>query len=552
MARMYPQEISLHTQSNAERRLYREFQIQLPDDWIVMHGVGWLTRRRRHDAVGEADFVIVHPKRGVLTLEVKGGRIHGEWSSDQWTSVDGNGNSHAIKNPMKQADRSKWELKDKLAEHAVTGAFRYPMYSGVAFPDVLVGTTGFGVDWDRSLVLDSSDLNHLPRALERMFSVEPSKDPLPQPAVDALVHLLQPTIAIERPGLVAEMQTGEARIRTLSQEQVRILDVLRFQRQAVINGCAGSGKTMLAVEKACQLAEQGFDVLLTCYNKNLSAWMQSAIDLQPGTAPRRIRVSHYHDLAVKLCDEAGVPTTVRATDQSYWNSDLPSDLMQAIPLLANRFDAIVVDEGQDFHANWWITLQELLDDGRDGVFYIFQDERQAIYQQSPDLPLDSLPFSLDHNYRSSTTIHERVIDYYEGDPKPDSIGPTGRAVEILEPNGVSLPDLLRKVVSRLLQDERLRLDQLTILTPKSQSRSSLQEGQKLGNVTLTWSPQASPGSLRVSSIHSYKGLESDVVLLTETDALGTSERAHRLCYVGLSRAKHHLVIVGSLPAPVTA
>jgi len=142
-----------------------------------------------------------------------------------------------------------------------------------------------------------------------------------------------------------------------------------------------------------------------------------------------------------------------------------------------------------------------------------------------------------------------VIDYYEGHPKPGSIGPTGRAVEILEPNGVSLPDLLRKVVSRLLQDDRLRLDQLTILTPKSQSRSSLREGQKLGNVTLTWSPQASPGSLRVSSIHSYKGLESDVVLLTETDALGTSERAHRLCYVGLSRAKHHLVIVGSLPAP---
>lgn len=549
MPRMYPNEISPHTQSNAERHLFREFRQQLPDDWIVMHGVGWLTRQRRRDAMGEADFVIVHPKRGILVLEVKGGRIHGEWSDEGWTSVDGHGMSHPIKNPIKQAERSKWDLKAKLAEHGPTSGFIYPVYTGVAFPDVLVGDTHFGVDWDRSLVIDSSDLNALPRAIEGMYSRESLRDPLPRPAI---VRLLQPTVAIERPGLVAEMATGEARLLELSREQARILDVLRFQRQAVINGCAGSGKTMLAVEKACQLAEQGFVVLLTCYNKNLSAWMQQTIDRQPRAASLPIRVSHYHDLAVKLCEEAGVPTTVRAADQAYWNSDLPNDLMQAIPLLPDRFDAIVVDEGQDIHATWWITLQELLEDQSDGVFYIFQDEQQAIYQQSADLPLDSLPFPLHHNYRSSVAIHERVIDYYEGEPKPGSIGPEGRTIDIVSSAGAPLAEVLRQVVSRLLHEERLRPEQVTILTPHGQTRSALQEGQKLGNVTLTWLPTGGPGTVRVSSIHAFKGLESDVVVLVETEALARSHRAGRLCYVGLSRAKHHLVIVGELPAPATA
>jgi Holliday junction resolvase-like predicted endonuclease len=71
---MYPSTVAGDTESEAERLLSRAFQEQLPNDYVVMNGVKWLNRRRRYDAVGEADFVIVHPRRGLLVLEVKGGR----------------------------------------------------------------------------------------------------------------------------------------------------------------------------------------------------------------------------------------------------------------------------------------------------------------------------------------------------------------------------------------------------------------------------------------------------------------------------------------------
>jgi hypothetical protein len=548
MAKMYPAQVSPFTTSSAERLLFTELQKQLSTDYVVMHSVGWLTRRRQFDDVGEADFVITNPRRGVLILEVKGGAIRGEWASENWTSTDRGGTAHEIKNPIKQADRTKWALRAKLADNPPTKAFVYPMFRGVAFPDMLLGNQPIGIDWDRQLVIDSSDLNSLAKAIDRMFSVDLPTNPLAKDAVEGLVSLLQPTVEITRPGLVSELKTAEGHMARLSEEQSRTLEVLQFQRQAVINGCAGSGKTMLAVEKAMRLAEEGFEVLLTCYNKNLAAWMRSIVQQHSGAAADRIRVSHYHDLAVKLCEEAGMPTTVRPGDQSFWDDDLPNDLADAIPLLAKRFDAIVVDEGQDFLENWWITVQELLSDPKDGVFYIFQDERQAIYQRCSNLPISAPPFSLNRNYRNSSTIHERVVDYYDGEPKPGSLGPQGRPIEFIDAAGASGQGSLRKAIATLVNEEHVQPGQIVILTPHGKDRSSLVEGQAMGNLTLTWATDPTEHQVRVSSIHSFKGLESDIVILVETDHLGNPARARRLCYVGLSRAKHHLVVIGNVPS----
>jgi ATP-dependent exoDNAse (exonuclease V) beta subunit len=51
---------------------------------------------------------------------------------------------------------------------------------------------------------------------------------------------------------------------------------------------------------------------------------------------------------------------------------------------------------------------------------------------------------------------------------------------------------------------------------------------------------------RVCTIHSYKGLESPVVILTELHAL-RAEITNQLLYVGLSRARHHAIVIGYLP-----
>jgi hypothetical protein len=81
--------------------------------------------------------------------------------------------------------------------------------------------------------------------------------------------------------------------------------------------------------------------------------------------------------------------TASKMPSTYFTEDLPVALGQAVSILGPRYDAIVVDEGQDFEEMWWIPLTELLRDQTQGILYIFFDDRQAIYAQSKALLISS-------------------------------------------------------------------------------------------------------------------------------------------------------------------
>ena len=71
----------------------------------------------------------------------------------------------------------------------------------------------------------------------------------------------------------------------------------------------------------------------------------------------------------------------------------------------------------------------------------------------------------------------------------------------------------------------------------------------LGNFVLTWDMDTDMhNAVRVSTIYRFKGLESVVVILSEMDQV-RDEIQNQLVYVGLSRARHHVVVIGELPAP---
>ena len=151
-----------------------------------------------------------------------------------------------------------YALKAKLADNPRTATFAYPLFRGVAFPDMLVEGMHFGPDFERPLVIDSSDLDSIEPAIVRMFSAQPLSEPLESAAIDGLLDLLQPVVQITQLGLLAEFKQGDLLMTHLTEQQFRLLGFLRHHRQVVINGCAGSGKTMLAIEKARLLAETGF------------------------------------------------------------------------------------------------------------------------------------------------------------------------------------------------------------------------------------------------------------------------------------------------------
>src|SRR3954462_10300434 len=104
MARMIPAEIQFR-ESGAERRLFHDFCEQLDARYTVLHHVPWTLRDpRRRSIEGEADFIIVHPERGAIVLEVKGGLIRYDGERRRWFQRSLRADDeHGIKDPFRQA-----------------------------------------------------------------------------------------------------------------------------------------------------------------------------------------------------------------------------------------------------------------------------------------------------------------------------------------------------------------------------------------------------------------------------------------------------------------
>lgn len=555
MARMYPNQLSDSVQSEAERVLYGKFRDDLDNGYVVFHGVSWQAidgDGRPRD--GEADFVIGHPDRGIMILEVKGGIIRCDPRRDAWTSEDKRGNVHTIKDPFYQARKSKYVLQDSLNNMLNLSHRRINIVEAVAFPDVDIITQLPGLDKPREIVLDRGDLLNVSAWVGKCFAYgrgsASQRDTAPgSETVEALMNLLGKTWEL-RPVLWGDFRHEENQLIQLTQQQFTILDVLNRQRRALISGCAGSGKTMLAIEKAQRLAKQKFRVLFTCYNKSLARDLQRKF---PQT--EYLRIAHYHGLCYEMAAEAGLMPARLGDSQAqkqFFEQELPEALLEAVDRLQHvRYDAVIVDEGQDFLEDWWIPLQSLLHDPDEGILYIFFDDNQRIYQRQKSFPVHSEPYVLSINCRNTQAIHKKVVKFYSGDDGifPTVKGPLGRPVEIVRiKDSTQIITAVHEICRRLMIDERIPSDEIVVLSPIRQ-KSQLPGKRSLEiSLTSSWPPPA--GHVFTTTIYDFKGMESAVVVLVETErwSFGGGD-LESLLYVACSRARHHLLIVLPENAP---
>jgi len=104
----------------------------------------------------------------------------------------------------------------------------------------------------------------------------------------------------------------ESQLVELTENQMQVLRFIQGHRRALIEGCAGSGKTMLAIEKARMLASQGFKVLLLCFNAPLADFLQKR-------TVEGVEVFYYHGLCKSLAKEAGIGYRTSANEDEYYN-----------------------------------------------------------------------------------------------------------------------------------------------------------------------------------------------------------------------------------------
>lgn len=545
MANIYPERLPEHILSDPRRAAERavfEALTQLPDSFNVYYSVAWLSRRLTGGAQdGEADFVVAHSELGVLILEVKGGSIAYDAATNQWSSVNRNGEVFHIKDPAAQARTNKYALLQKLQDMPGWSPEWLTIGHAVVFPDTIVSNVQLRPDLPKEIILDGSSLTEIEQAIRRVFAFFHQADGRTgRPGADRLQvlnELLAKSFNLRTP-LGIELTYQDERLIELTEQQMQVLDMLSFQRRATICGCAGSGKTMLAMEKARRLAAEGFDVLLTCFNVQLAEHLTSR-------APDSVSVFHFHGLCEYLIKEAGIKAIPPRDADRYYNQFLPDLMLEAVESLGSQFDAIIVDEGQDFRDNWWLALNELLREPKTGVLYVFFDDNQNLYQGVTQLVnlIDSSPFLLVENCRNTQQIHRLVATFHQQGSRLKARGPLGAAPQWLPyATPEEMVRILRRTLHNLVNEEAVSPQDLIVLTPRAEARSVLVEGLTLGNFLLTRKRPRSFGQIQVNTIHQFKGLERKVVIIAELD-----EAAHRdkslILYVGCSRARVHLILL---------
>ncbi|HET7235280.1 MAG TPA: ATP-binding domain-containing protein [Actinomycetota bacterium] len=541
MARMVPFPM-LPTDSAAERRLYEGFLEQLDETFVVYHSVDWVIAGRNGPDEGEADFVVAHPELGVLALEAKGGRLDYDPASRRWTQTGHSGTHRLDEDPFHQAQGAMHSLVRILEGRPGWDRWRPSYGFGLAIPDGRYKTPAHPAA-PTEVVIDRDDLDHLDRAVRRVMSywLRPGRR-FGAEGMDELAEALGFRVEIRVP-LKLRFDEEDRKIVELTDDQAWVLSFVVKRHRAAVTGPAGSGKTLLAIAVAKRLAAAGHRVLLTCFNKRLGEHLREAVAGIP-----HLEVAHFHQLCSQLAGEAGValPAEPEAGPNSpYFERVLPDALATAADRLGPRFDAIVVDEGQDFREWWWPALLGLHTDPDEGLLYVFADDHQNLYGGELPIAEEDRIGPIPHNLRNTKQISEFVSVFYEGSEEPIARGPDGDPVEILGyEDDEGLAHLLAVVLTNLVEEEAVPLEDIAVLTPSGSGKSRLRARGSVNGFRL--SEAVEPGTVLATSVHGFKGLERPVVILAELGDKHLDDLKQYL-YVGGSRARNHLIVLAAEP-----
>jgi len=504
----------------AEEQVFNALR-ELPDPWHVVADVYFPIPRDADPALdGQVDFVLLHPELGGIVLEVKGGSGIGV-EDGHWWSENREGR-YPIKNPYQQASGYKYTLKKLIEERTGVAVW---FGHAVAFPSTSSVHGSIGMTGPEQLTIMRNDLDAIAPALDRIVRfLGPPRQRLSGRDVEKVVRALAPTAVI-----TVDLADGSDDVRRkqveLTQQQHAVLESVANWPRAWVKGAAGTGKTVLAISRAQQLAQAGKRTMLVCFNQALGDHL--AAEITDGS----IDAGHFHRLAAQL----GGPRPAGMSEFT-WRERGCADLMLEACLSAERtWDAIVVDEAQDFDPYWIEVLETLLTP--DGVLVAFADENQQLFRRELiDLP--ELPLELTINCRNT-----RGIATCAGGPLQvvwdERRCADGPIPELFVVDGDPTRKI-RSVVHAYIGEGNLKPERVAILSTSRELVDELSSGQ-IGRWTTVRAGQL---GLVCDTVHRFKGLEADAVVLV----LPEDRVAPVAAYVGMSRARTLLTVIASAAA----
>ena len=522
MAIMYPRIREKLEAAYAEQKVYDALSA-LPNDFVVFHSVNWVSKNfSREFTWYENDFLIMHPQYGILVLEVKGGiiscengLIHQRNSLTHEESILDEGND-----PLSQAKRGKFYFR-RLLNSKLDIKNRLLIEPMIWFSGCIVRIEDLPHNYQdiNFAILDGADLseNSGRRLTDKILSIYKQYNAdftthITESEFHAIQNLIAPDFKLIPSSAICKGELDQAFIR-LTREQAGLLDYIQEQRTATIQGVAGTGKTMLAIEAAKRYSDDGRRVLFLCFNRLLFEHLETDC-AYPNV--------FYYNINTFLKKFTGLDVTIQQRIE-FLNKIGPENL---------EFDDIIIDEAQDFD-NKEILFFKAVSELTEGHFLIFYDKNQLMttHEVPRWISESECRLVLTKNCRNTYVALNQKISMIHGDK-----------TTILFAEKNPLTELERIVEYYLKEQGCYDADEITILSMKAASTSLLANVKQINGIRLCRESREK-NAIFFTTAKKFKGLESKVIIVIDIDEnCFIDEETKRVFYVACSRATHNLTL----------
>lgn len=535
---------------NGERLVYEKLGRELPADWVVLHSLG--LPRHETKIWGEADIVVLS-SHGVYALEVKGGTV--SCSNGVWLFQGPGFKSYTKReDPWTQSKSALMAVRKSLCD--AIPAFKDAEFGfGVVMPFTRFDVAG--TEFLPEVLLDKrtfrQGMNQYIERLHRFWEADyASRERKMRRGLTP--QQIKQARQILRPDLETALSVGgyltgvESTILQLTNEQIRISRRLAANPRSVVRGAAGTGKSVLAIDRAKHLAGSGRRVLFLCFNRLLASHVRRAVAQEgiPG-----LDVWHAHGLYREIIFRGGKETELAALDESH-----PDFFARRFPELAadallehgsDPWDVLVIDETQDLLTPSHFDVFDLLVSGGldHGTWHFFLDPLQNIYGSDAEHAVETRLASaypvldeLEDNCRNTRQVAAQA-SIISGIDLAMNNAPDGLECEnVLYSSRADALQKLEDLVERLLGSD-VRPCDLVILSTRQRSNSMIAGVERLAGHSVSDlgdEEEYAEGAVAFSTMHAFKGLERMAVIAIDMQDIGAAQWS-MLHYAGLSRAR---------------
>ena len=531
MARTNPEIDLAHAddyfEHDSEAKVYAALK-EMGDAFHIYHSVRYLDFDRGYGSPeGEIDFLILHKHKGLLVLEAKGGAI--SYRKGTWYSGD-----NKI-TPYEQARKNEHSIIGKLKNRGVQPDFPYGY--AVCFPDCDVprhsGLLEHSSIESKDVTLGRNDLSGIEEHINNLFALwgkgKRWNGAMSKRNWQATRNTFRKEFKLVK-SLGTTIEQNRSHLLRLSEQQQRTLHLLQNHSQVAISGPAGSGKTLLAIEKARRLADEGNEVLFLTYNKPIAEKLKREL-----RGEREVEVSNLHAWGHGLARRArGVSWPRGDLSRTFWAEEFPVLLDDAIKETGKRYSALIIDEGQDFRKSDFDVLQEVLRE--DGMLYVFYDSNQDVYGTYENLGLAKDAYPLPYNYRNPRKLVKYIRKNADVDLNPDPDRSQGERPKVRNVRKDTYAESVEETLKDLSKEGVKGADITLIVEEKDRFFDWLDRKRLAGYKLRKGEYEPDFDGIRVASLKRFKGLESEVVVVCEVPEVSEVIDDPEKLYVALTRA----------------